>query len=89
MARLSAGVAAVPISCRGKRWMDSLCSMKGWWCAREDLNLHPLRDQILSLACLPFHHSRKQETILRSAKNKRQADSPKPRDQCLIARTRG
>ena len=29
------------------------------WCAREDLNLHPLRDQILSLACLPFHHSRK------------------------------
>ena len=27
-------------------------------CAREDLNLHPLRDQILSLACLPFHHSR-------------------------------
>ncbi len=28
------------------------------WCAREDLNLHPLRDQILSLACLPFHHSR-------------------------------
>jgi hypothetical protein len=30
----------------------------GGWCAREDLNLHPLRDQILSLACLPFHHSR-------------------------------
>ena len=28
------------------------------WCAREDLNLHPLRDQILSLACLPFHHAR-------------------------------
>ena len=28
------------------------------WCAREDSNLHPLRDQILSLACLPFHHSR-------------------------------
>ena len=35
----------------------------GWarpWCAREDSNLHPLRDQILSLACLPFHHSRRQ-----------------------------
>ena len=30
------------------------------WCAREDSNLHPLRDQILSLACLPFHHSRRQ-----------------------------
>jgi hypothetical protein len=29
------------------------------WCAREDLNLHPFRDQILSLACMPFHHSRK------------------------------
>ena len=29
------------------------------WCAREDLNLHPLRDQILSLARLPFRHSRK------------------------------
>src|SRR5580658_573931 len=28
------------------------------WCAREVSNLHPLRDQILSLACLPFHHSR-------------------------------
>ena len=28
------------------------------WCAREDLNLHPLRDQILSLARLPFRHSR-------------------------------
>ena len=29
-----------------------------YWCAREDLNLHPLRDQILSLARLPFRHSR-------------------------------
>jgi hypothetical protein len=28
------------------------------WCAREALNLHPLRDQILSLARLPFRHSR-------------------------------
>ena len=40
----------------------SLHSDKNWWstkwCAREDSNLHPLRDQILSLACLPFHHSR-------------------------------
>ena len=31
------------------------------WCAREDLNLHPFRDQILSLACLPFHHARSKE----------------------------
>ena len=28
------------------------------WCAREDLNLQSLRNQILSLACLPFHHAR-------------------------------
>ncbi len=28
------------------------------WCAGEDLNLHSLRNQILSLACLPFHHPR-------------------------------
>ena len=28
------------------------------WCAREDLNLQPLRDQILSLARLPFRHAR-------------------------------
>ena len=28
------------------------------WCAREDLNLHAFRHQILSLACLPFHHAR-------------------------------
>ena len=28
------------------------------WCAREDLNLHPLRDQILSLERLPFRHAR-------------------------------
>jgi lactoylglutathione lyase len=30
------------------------------WCAREDLNLHPLLDQILSLARLPFRHARNQ-----------------------------
>src|SRR5579862_3505082 len=29
------------------------------WCAREDLNLQPFRDQILSLARLPFRHARK------------------------------
>ena len=30
----------------------------GSWCARGDLNSHPLRDQILSLARLPFRHAR-------------------------------
>ena len=25
-------------------------------CPREDLNLQPLRDMVLSHACLPFHH---------------------------------
>jgi hypothetical protein len=33
------------------------------WCAREDLNLHPLRDQILSLARLPFRHSRSRKKM--------------------------
>ncbi len=28
------------------------------WCAREDLNLHSFRNQILSLARLPFRHAR-------------------------------
>ena len=39
------------------------------WCAREDLNLHPLRDQILSLACLPFHHSRNHRLALANLKH--------------------
>jgi site-specific DNA recombinase len=38
-------------------------SQSSEWCAREDLNLHPLRDQILSLARLPFRHSRKRFEI--------------------------
>ncbi len=37
------------------------------WCAREDLNLQPLRDQILSLARLPFRHARS-DTKLRPAR---------------------
>ena len=28
------------------------------WCGREDLNLHTLRQQILSLPRLPFRHAR-------------------------------
>ncbi len=31
------------------------------WCAREDSNLHPFRDQILSLERLPFRHARVHE----------------------------
>src|SRR5713101_390624 len=30
------------------------------WCAREDLNLQSFRNQILSLARLPFRHARAQ-----------------------------
>ena len=33
------------------------------WCAREDLNLQPLRDQILSLARLPFRHARNRRQL--------------------------
>ena len=31
------------------------------WCAREDLNLQSFRNQILSLARLPFRHARVEE----------------------------
>src|SRR6266436_1180905 len=31
---------------------------RGTWCAREDLNLQSFRNQILSLARLPFRHAR-------------------------------
>ncbi len=27
-------------------------------CGREELNLHPLRDYHLKVACMPFHHVR-------------------------------
>ncbi len=50
---------------------DALRAHYKHWCAREDLNLHPLRDQILSLACLPFHHSR-----LRTPRPKMPAPNP-------------
>ena len=33
------------------------------WCAREDLNLQPFRDQILSLARLPFRHARNRHQV--------------------------
>ena len=39
--------------------MKAISSVLTTWCARKDLNLHPLPDQILSLACLPFHHARR------------------------------
>ena len=38
------------------------------WCAREDLNLQPFRDQILSLARLPFRHARVTTIKLRPAR---------------------
>jgi hypothetical protein len=40
------------------RQARALRSPRGSWCAREDSNLHPFRDQILSLARLPFRHAR-------------------------------
>ena len=39
------------------------------WCAREDLNLQSLRNQILSLACLPFHHARSRASLRRARRN--------------------
>src|ERR1039458_6569289 len=39
------------------------------WCAREDLNLQSLRNQILSLACLPFHHARNPAKLRRVPAN--------------------
>ena len=39
------------------------------WCAREDLNLQPFRDQILSLARLPFRHARAVINLRRAPAN--------------------
>ena len=39
------------------------------WCAREDLNLQSFRNQILSLACLPFHHARHSPSLRRARRN--------------------
>ena len=39
------------------------------WCAREDLNLHPFRDQILSLARLPFRHARIRNNLRPAPRN--------------------
>lgn len=33
------------------------CSIQ-FWCARQDLNLHPVKDDLLKIACIPFHHER-------------------------------
>ena len=54
---LLASARLAPVSTCGSQ--SDQKTQRQLWCAREDLNLHPLRDQILSLACLPFHHSRK------------------------------
>ena len=45
------------------------------WCAREDSNLHPFRDQILSLARLPFRHAR----------NRAQNGDPRLKSQAVFA----
>ncbi len=45
------------------------------WCAREDLNLQPLRDQILSLARLPFRHARFSKNMPVSTVNLKQEPS--------------
>ena len=34
-----------------------LCKTRAFYCPRRDLNPHTSRYQILSLACLPFHHT--------------------------------
>ena len=34
-----------------------------FWCAREDLNLQSFRNQILSLARLPFRHARNRHQV--------------------------
>src|SRR6266446_5772647 len=43
-----------------KQTRDIVTGIKTWWCAREDLNLQSFRNQILSLARLPFRHARAQ-----------------------------
>jgi hypothetical protein len=60
----------LPADCGGK-WAGQEAEASGTWCAREDSNLHPLRDQILSLERLPFRHSRGQ-----SQNNARSLDRP-------------
>ena len=37
---------------------STLSAWRKGWCAREDLNLQSFRNQILSLARLPFRHAR-------------------------------
>src|SRR6267378_8319265 len=58
-ARTSSWTAKKPVVAASNR---GLCSSKiRWvpnWCAREDLNLQSFRNQILSLARLPFRHAR-------------------------------
>lgn len=48
--RVPTGQTMVPVTTRD-------AATEGW-CAREELNLHPLRDRILSPARLPFRHAR-------------------------------
>ena len=54
-------------------------------CERRDLNPHAARHQILSLACLPFHHSR--PTRRKSTRSPRMVAGRRPRCQELRPRT--
>src|SRR6266545_3306850 len=58
MGRLNKERARRNASAVGKAADTRVARDKFEWCAREDLNLHPLRDRILSPARLPFRHAR-------------------------------
>ena len=45
-------------------WPEEKRKLRKAWCARRDLNPHSLRNQILSLARLPFRHVRSRDTGL-------------------------
>ena len=56
------------------------------WCAREDLNLQSFRNQILSLARLPFRHARNLHQNAPVAHEAQAAFEFFGRDQPAIAR---
>ena len=60
--RVEARSVAIVWSAFASLRRDSPESFRGW-CAREDLNLQSFRNQILSLARLPFRHARNRHQI--------------------------